>query len=159
MVILPIKVHPHLSILSIFQDFWSPQPSMSTDPIWKRSIWDIRFFYISSFIKIQSPIPKIPWFSHFPTILVSLSNSPKCHQIRSIFEIRVLKAQDPSKYQFSWRSDHLLVSYKYLFFSIFSNSPPPLPPPKRADLVWLWQSRILDLCLFFPPSLIIISLL
>ena len=37
------------------------QPSMSPDLItFENEVWDIRFFYISSFIEIQSPIRKIP---------------------------------------------------------------------------------------------------
>ena len=49
--------------------------------------------YISSFIKIRSPIRKIkiPQFSRFPRIPVSLSNSPQCHRIWLEFKIRALK--------------------------------------------------------------------
>ena len=45
---------------------------------WKWSIWDIRYFYISSFIKVRSPIRKIkiPQFSRFPRFPVSPRNSP-----------------------------------------------------------------------------------
>ena len=35
--------------------------------------------------------------------------------------------------------------------------PPPLTPPKRADPVRLRQSRVYDICLFYPPSFIPIS--
>ena len=66
-LILPIKVHPDLPTLNIFQDFDSPS---LPDPIWinQWSILDMGSFYISSFIKIWSPICKINMhqFSQFP---------------------------------------------------------------------------------------------
>ena len=74
--ILPIKFHPGLSTLSVFQDIRFPRfrfpPSGLLCPRirfkLKRSIWDVSFFYISSFNKIRSPIRKIkiPQFSRFP---------------------------------------------------------------------------------------------
>ena len=88
----------------------------------KWSIWDIISFYISSFIKIRSPIRKInlPQFSRFPRIPDSPSNSPNV--TGSSRNLKYELAQDPSKYQISLRSGYLFVSYKYL---IFSNYPPP----------------------------------
>ena len=116
---------------------------------WKWSIWDIRFFYISSFIKIRSPIRKIPRFSCFPRISGSPSHSLQCHRIWSRFKMSS-KVQDPFKYQISLRSDHPFVSYKYLIFSNFSELlPPPPNSTKENGPVRLCQSPILDLCVFF----------
>ena len=74
-LILPIKFHPHFSTLRVFQDFWFPRfsfhPSTPYVSNCKWSIWDMRSFYISSFIKIQSPthkinIPSFSWFGGPP---------------------------------------------------------------------------------------------
>ena len=72
---------------------FSPPYVLGSDSNWKWSIWNMRSFYTSSFIKIQWPIRKIkiPQFSRFPRFPVSPSNSPHCHRIWSGFEMRALK--------------------------------------------------------------------
>ena len=62
---IPLKFHPDLStLIHLHSPFFVLRPDLN----WKRSIWDMRYFYISSFIKIWSPIHKInlPSFSRFP---------------------------------------------------------------------------------------------
>ena len=65
-----------------FPRFLSPPPPTpyvsGSYSNWKWSNWNILSFYISSYIKIRSPIPKIkiPQFSSFPRFPVSPSNSP-----------------------------------------------------------------------------------
>ena len=63
-----------------FKRFSPPTPPMSKFlvEIWNKSSWDMNSFWLSNFIKIQSPIHKIKisQFLRFPRIPVSPSNSP-----------------------------------------------------------------------------------
>ena len=143
---LPITFHQALSILNVFQDFRFPlhPPSFpGSDLKWKWIIWDIRSFYMSGLNKIN-----IPQFSRFfllpPPRWSNRGND--CYQVdlcrsltfQPIFIILACPEAPNSPKQ--WR-------------------PPPRTPPKGSNPIPLCQSRISDLCLFFPSWYIPISTL
>ena len=137
MFILPIKFHPDFSTLSGFPRFLFPPHR----PLCPRIRFELKIdylrhkilLYISSFIKIRSPIRKIkiPQFPHLPRISVSPSNSPQCYRIWSGFKIRALKHKI-FIYEISLRSDDLFISYKYVIFSSFSELSPPSNSNKES---------------------------
>ena len=162
-LVLPIKFHLNLSTICDFQEFRFPRllfppptpyvPGFDSKRKW--SIWEIRPFYISSSIKIRSPIRKIkkPKFSRFPRISVSPSNSPQCHWIWSWFLNKISEEKDPSKYQISFRSDHPFVSYKCLIFTNFSQLPPSPTSPKESGSGPVVSVPYLGLFLILPTKL------
>ena len=113
---------------------------MSSDPIRieELSIWDIRSFYTSSFIKIKSSIRKIKisQFSHFPTILVSPSNSPNVTgsgwDLK--WELQSTRSNSPNVTRSGWDSKWELQNKNTSFFLTFSNYSPLPTPPKSGSV-------------------------
>ena len=112
MLILPIKFHPDLSTLSVFQDFR---------------------------------------FARFPVSPLELPPPPMSLNLVGILN-ESSKAQDPSKCQISLRSDKLLISYKYLIFSNFSELLPPPNSTKESGYGPVMSFTYLGLVLILPTK-------